>query len=67
MNKPEEQRYALLTLEEYKETLERLRRLEKLCARAADALEAWHEDSELTFDSLRREEELIAELRKAAE
>ena len=67
MKEFEKPRMALLTLAEYRETLERLRRLEKLCARAADALEAWHEDSELPFDSLRREEELIAELRKAAE
>jgi hypothetical protein len=42
-------------------------RLKALLSRAADALQAWHEDSELTFDSLRREEELVAELRKAAE
>jgi hypothetical protein len=47
--------------------LKELNELKSLLTRAADALQAWHEDSELTFDSLRREEKLVAELRKAAE
>jgi hypothetical protein len=42
-----------------------LERLKSLLTRAADALEAWHKDSKLTFNSLRKEEELIAELREA--
>jgi hypothetical protein len=34
-----EERMALLSLAEYQQTLERVQRLEALCARAADALE----------------------------
>jgi hypothetical protein len=68
MKEPFEQRFALLTLEEYKETLERLKRLEALCVRAADAL-----DYQLEFinrhccDGYPSASGLIAELRKAAE
>jgi hypothetical protein len=54
------ERFALLTLEEYKETLERLQRLEALCARAADALEV----DEMSWDDY---DKLVTELRKAAE
>ena len=65
MNEFEKPRMALLPLAEYKETLERLRQLEKLCARAAEALEQ--------FDLGKAHLgpcpvcKLIAELRKAAE
>jgi hypothetical protein len=58
----EEPRFALLTLEEYQETLERLKRLEGLCVRAAEALTVFNE----VYPQQNRSE-LIAELRKAAE
>jgi hypothetical protein len=52
----EKPRMALVPLAEYKETLERLQRLERLCVRAADALAGctWQE-----------RDALITELRKA--
>jgi hypothetical protein len=62
MNEPFEQRFALLSLEEYKETLERLKRLEALCTQAADAL-----DGATRMIRTNSESELIAELRKAAQ
>ena len=61
MNEFEKPRMALLSLAEYKKTLERLRQLEKLCARAAEALEISKPRDSLVYN------ELIAELRKAAE
>jgi hypothetical protein len=57
----EEPRFALLTLEEYQETLERVKRLEKLCVRAAEALEDW-----VNLNGTETQQ-LIAELRKAGE
>jgi hypothetical protein len=61
----EEPRLALLTLAEYQETLERLRRLERLCVRAADALEEEFGPGIKYPD--REPWKLITELRKAAE
>jgi len=52
MNELEEQQMALLPLVDYE-------RLRKLCAQAADALEAWN--------CVGFYDKLIAELRKAAE
>jgi hypothetical protein len=62
----EEPRLALLTLAEYQETLERLQRLERLCVRAADALQDLDRFAFYCW-SCRNEKlpELIAELRKA--
>jgi len=74
MKEFEKPRMALLPLAEYKETLERLRRLEKLCARAADALDVMTQfllisDVPLEWEENKRREnrKLIDELRKAAE
>ena len=53
-------RRVIVSLEEYQAVLELNQALRKLCARAADALE----DSVITTDL---HDQLIAELRKAAE
>ena len=50
---------VIISAEVYEADLERLRRLEKLCRQAADALE---DNMNVNLDR-----ELIAELRKAAE
>ena len=64
MKEFEKPRMALLPLAEYKETLERLKRLEALCTRAADALE-WCREEHLTQNC--GNVDLIDDLRRAAE
>ena len=64
------QRMALLSLAEYKETLERLQQLRALCARATEVLEKYTEYPIGMVMSVTLRESgrsVLAELRKAAE
>ena len=57
----------MLSLAQYEQTLERLRRLEKLCVRAADALEEeFGSPLDPDYGISGPIHELISELRKAA-